>query len=107
MAAIRLHARGAEVDDIQEIYRIAGMSRATFYRALRQYEEEGAVHIYESKKRGRPREYTRADIGMYGLSSIAIPLPSPPLKREGSAPIYNIINYSLWLRTTRIIDLFL
>ena len=62
MAAIRLHVRGAEEDDIQEICRIAGMSRANFYRALRQYEEEGAVHLYKSKKRGRPREYARADI---------------------------------------------
>ena len=62
MAAIRLHAKGAEEDDIQEICRIAGMSRATFYRGLRQYEEEGTVHISKLKKRGRPREYVRADI---------------------------------------------
>ena len=62
MAAIRLHARGTEEDDIQEIYRLAGMSRATFYRELLQYKEEGTVHIYKSKKRGRLREYARADI---------------------------------------------
>ena len=62
MAARRLHARGAEEDNIQEICRIAGMSRANFYRALLQYEEDGSVHIYKSKKRGRPREYARADL---------------------------------------------
>ena len=74
MAAIRLHVRGAEGDDLQEICRIADMSRATFYRALRQYEEEGAVHIHKSKKRGRPREYVRADI-MY-LKSLVMRTPT-------------------------------
>jgi len=74
MAAIRLHERGAEEDDIQEISRIAGMSRATFYQVLQQYEEEGAVHISKSKKHGRPREYARPDI-MY-LKSLVMRTPT-------------------------------
>ena len=45
---------GQRTTDIQEICRIACMSRATFYRALRQYKEEGAVHNIQVKETWRP-----------------------------------------------------
>ena len=73
MAAIQLHARGAEGDNIPEICHITGMLCTSFYQALQKYEEEGTVHIPNSKKCGCPWEHTRADI-MY-LKSLVMQTP--------------------------------